>query len=253
MSIRRPTFATPVAMPVAALVALLLAVLWLAWQTAPALAVANALDRILAGTAASRDLDTAALPTSLAPQIERILADEQATARRWAAAGTAMRGTAAAFHLVASLPVLVMEPLAPRAAASVKRTQAALRPEPAPPPPDTAPLAQALASRLARTTATAALLRAAFARAPENWPDTAFGQILFVRARLQPTGADTLELPLEPAGIAFGWRNRLTVLQFRRSGPWQWTLDGIRLPPSPHHARALLDAAQPVERQASTP
>lgn len=253
MSIRRPTFATPVAVPVAALVALLLAVLWLAWQTAPALAVASALDRILAGTAASRDLDTAALPASLAPQIERILADEQATARRWAAAGTAMRGTAAAFHLVASLPVLVMEPLAPRAAASVKRTQAALRPEPAPPPPDTAKLAGVLAGGLVEKQGTAALLRAAFQRAPETWPDTRFGQVLFVGSRLQTIDDGTWELALEPAGIAFGWRNRLTVLQFRRSGPWQWTLNGIRLPPSPHHARALLDAAQPVERQASTP
>lgn len=237
-------------------IGLLLAVLWLgwlAWQVAAHLGEAALLDRIQAGSAAAEDLDRTALAASLVPQIQRALDDEQETARRWAALGTALRGTAAAFHLVASLPVLVMEPLAPKAAASVKRTQAALRPEPAPPPPDTAKLAALLARGLVGNQGTAALLRAAFQRAPVTWPDTRFGQILFVRSRLQAIDDGRWELALEPAGIAPGWRDRLTVLQFRRSGPWQWTLYGIRLPPSPQHVRALLDEAKPVERRASTP
>jgi hypothetical protein len=222
---------------------------WLAWQLQPAWAVAGLLDRVRRDGQPARaaDLNRAALAENLAPQIQQVLDDEQATARRWAAAGAALRGTAAAFHLVASLPVLVLEPLAPRAAASVKRTQAALLPEPAPPPPDTAKLAGNLADVLADAPGTAALIRAAFERAPETWPDTRLGQVRFVQSRLQPAGADTLDLPLEPSGIALGWRDRLTVLQFQRSGPWGWTLHGIRLPPSPDHARALLDAVTPVE------
>jgi hypothetical protein len=168
-----------------------------------------------------------------------------------------LRGTAAAFHLVASLPVLVMEPLAPRAAASVKRTQAALLPEPAPPVLDTAKLAAEQARSLAESPATAALIRAAFERAPETWPESRFSQMRFVHARLQFSGDDTLELPLEPSGIALGWRNRLTVLQFQRSGLGQWVLQGIRLPPAPDHARAVLEAAKEsaksVEIQASAP
>lgn len=216
-------------------------------QLQPAFAVAGVLDRVQRSDPAEPGADRAALAASLAPQIRRVLDDEQATARRWAAAGTALRGTAAAFHLVASLPVLVMEPLAPRAAASVKRTQAALLPEPAPPAPDTAKLAAGQARILAESAGTAALIRAAFERAPETWPDSRFGQLLFVQSRLQSSGDDTLELPLEPAGIALGWRKRLTVLQFRRRGAWQWVLQSIRLPPSPAHARALLDAAKSVE------
>lgn len=230
----------------------------LVWQLQPAFAVAGVLDQLLqhhpvprgehAELLANRD----ALAASLAPQIQQVLDDEQATARRWAAAGTALRGTAAAFHLVASLPVLVMAPLAPKAAASVKRTQAALLPEPAPPPPDTEKLAVEQAKRLAEGPATAALIRAAFERAPETWPASRFDQVLFVRSRLQSTGDDTLELPLEPAGIALGWRNRLTVLKFQRNGwgnGWRngwlngrgsWALSGIRLPPAPEHARAVL-------------
>ncbi len=238
------------------LIGLLLALLWLGWlgwQVAPHLAVVAMVDRIQAGSAGPEDLDPIALAASLAPQIQQALDDEQATARRWAAAGAALHGTAAAFHLVASLPVLVMEPLAPKAAASVKRTQAALLPEPMPPPPDTAKLAGVLAGGLVEKQGTAALLRAAFQRAPETWPDTRFGQVLFVGSRLQAIDDGMWELALEPAGIAPGWRDRLTVLQFRRSGPWQWALHGIRLPPSAHHVRALLDAAKPVERQASTP
>jgi hypothetical protein len=79
----------------------------------------------------------------------------------------------------------------------------------------------------------------------------------FVHARLQSSGDDALELPLEPSGIALGWRNRLTVLQFQRSGLGQWVLQGIRLPPAPDHARAVLeaakDSAKSVEIQASAP
>jgi hypothetical protein len=194
-----------------------------------------------------------ALAAGLTPQIQQVLDDEQATARRWAAAGTALRGTAAAFHLVASLPVLVMEPIAPRAAASVKRTQAALLPEPPPPPPDTEKLARDLANVMADKPGTASLIQAAFERAPETWPDTRFGQVRFVQSRLQRTGDDTLELPLEPSGIALGWRSRLTVLQCQRSGPWGWTLNGIRLPPSPDHARALLDAVKTTELKPVAP
>jgi hypothetical protein len=134
-----------------------------------------------------------------------------------------------------------MEPVAPRAAASVKRTQAALLPESAPPPPDTAKLAAEQARILAESPGTAALIRAAFERAPETWPESRFSQMRFVHARLQSTGDDTLELPLEPSGIALGWRNRLTVLQFQRSGLGAWSLHGIRLPPAPEHARALLE------------
>ncbi len=227
----------------------LLGLVWLTWQLQPAWAVAGLLERVQRGglPAPSADLDRAALAAGLTPQIQHVLDDEQATARRWAAAGTALRGAAAAFHLVASLPVLVMEPLAPRAAASVKRTQAALLPEPAPPAPDTARLARDLANVMTDKPGTAALIRAAFERAPEPWPDTRFGQMRFVQSRLQRTGDDTLELPLEPSGIALGWRNRLTVLQFQRSGPWEWTLHGIRLPPSPDHARVLLDAVKTTE------
>lgn len=223
------------------------------WQLQPAYAVAGVLDRIQRGDPANPVTDRAALAASLAPQIQQVLDGEQAAARRWAAAGTALRGTAAAFHLVTSLPVLVLEPLAPRAAASVKRTQAALLPEPAPPAPDTAKLAAEQARSLAESPATAALIRAAFARAPETWPESRFSQMRFVHARLQSSGGDTLELPLEPSGIALGWRNRLTVLQFLRSGPGQWILQGIRLPPSPDHARALLDAVQSDELPPSTP
>lgn len=221
----------------------------LAWQFQPVYAVASLLDRVRRGDQAvlANDRDRAALVASLTPQIQRVLDVEQASARRWAAAGTALRGTAAAFHLVMSLPVLVMEPLVPRAAASVKRTQAALLPELVPPPPDTAKLALELANVMADKPGTAALIQAAFRRAPETWPDTRFGQVLFVHSRLQPTGDDMLELPLEPAGIALGWRNRLTVLQFQRNGHWRWTLHGIRLPPSLDHARALLDAVKTVE------
>lgn len=227
------------------------------WQLRPAYVVAGVLDQIQRGDPVNPVTDRAALAASLAPQIQRVLDDEQHTAQRWAAAGTALRGTAAAFHLVASLPVLVMEPLAPRAAASVKRTQAALLPEPAPPPPDTAKLAAEQARSLAESPTTAALIRAAFERAPETWPESRFSQMRFVHARLQLSGDDTLEVPLEPSGIALGWRNRLTVLQFQRSGPGMWALHGIRLPPAPDHARAVLEAAKDsakfVEIQASAP
>lgn len=211
------------------------------------------LNRIEAGAMRPEDVDRVALAASLAPQIQQVLDDEQATARRWAAAGTALRGTAAAFHLVASLPVLVLEPMAPRAAASVKRTQAALLPEPAPLPPDTAKLAQELANVMADKPGTAALIQAAFERAPETWPETRFSQFLFVRSRLQRTGDDTLELPLEPSGIALGWRNRLTVLQFQRNDNGQWVLHGIRLPPSPDHARVLLNAVKTIEIKPAAP
>ena len=235
------------------LIGLLLALFWLAWQAAPYLEVALILGRFLAGATGAKDMNRPALAASLAPQIQQVLDDEQATAQRWAAAGTALRGTAAAFHLVASLPVLVMEPIAPRAAASVKRTQAALLPEPPPPPPDTEKLARDLANVMADKPGTAALIQAAFARAPESWPDTYFSQMRFVQSRLQRIGDDTLELPLEPSGIALGWRSRLTVLQFQRSGPWGWTLNGIRLPPSPDHARALLDAVKTTELKPVAP
>jgi hypothetical protein len=221
----------------------------LTWHLQPAFAVAEVLDQIQRGDSANpvanpltnSVTNRAALAANLAPQIQQVLDDEQATARRWAAVGAAIQGTAAAFHLVASLPVLVMEPVAPRAAASVKRTQAALLPESAPPPPDTAKLAAEQARILAESPGTAALIRAAFERAPETWPESRFSQMRFVHARLQSTGDDTLELPLEPSGIALGWRNRLTVLQFQRSGLGAWSLHGIRLPPAPEHARALLE------------
>ncbi len=225
----------------------------LIWHLQPVFAVASVLDQLQRGNRAEWLADRAALAEGLAPQIQQLLDDEQASARRWAAAGTALRGTAAAFHLVASLPVLVLEPLAPKAAASVKQTQAALLPEPAPPPPDTATLASVQARSLAELHATAALIRAALERAPETWPDGRFSQMRFVQSRLQHTGDDMLELPLEPSGIALGWRNRLTVLQFRRSGPGQWVLHGIRLPPSPGHARALLNAVMPVEMKPNAP
>lgn len=236
--------------------ATLAGVAWLVCQALPVFAVAGLLARAETGTLRDGDLDVPALTANLRAGIEPRLRAWAERQGRQAERLAALQGVLAGVQAVATVPVLLAVPAAPEQVRAAKRIQQSLRPPPLPEAPDPRPLAEAAARHLSTPAGLTALVHAAMARAPEDWPASPWARLVFVADRLVRPAPDRVRLALWPSGVAPFRQARLTVLEFHRPSPWQWQVSGIRLPPDDVHAQVLIQTvgawpASPISR--STP